>query len=82
MVSRKPKLAYIKSGLWMYGTLRIRRVITGGYWIYFSAPYPNLEVRDTHVPKIVIWTISRNGINLRSTVSFYRAREMVKLFSQ
>lgn len=81
MVSRT-KFKYIKPGLWIYGTLRIRKIVTGGYWIYLSSPYPNLNSRDRYIPKIIIWTISRNGIRLRSTVSFHRARKIAKLFSQ
>ena len=64
--------------MWTYGTLRIRKVVTGGYWVS-DAPYTHRNIR---IPRIVLWTISRNGIKIRTTVSFSRAREIANLLSQ
>lgn len=78
----KTKWSYVMPGMWTYGTLRIRRIVTGGYWIYCKNLHDGRLFKDLFIPKIVLWTISRNGIKLRTTVSFNRARRMAKLFSQ
>lgn len=70
------KFKFIKPGLWSYGIIEIKRIITGGYWIY------DRYNRDIYVPRIIYWRISRNSIKLRSTLTFQFARKIVKKFSQ